>query len=159
MNAEPDNRELDKRIELLRKDYEIMKTDINGTLKEIQADAAKREIRLILTMVGLVLAASLSWTEQVLFELICDTSKSILYSAMNETVENRELEHRVDILGERMNTHEARIDSTLNALRTDMERFNTEAAKRSDAQTKWMIGIVVAAVVIIIGAVSLLTPI
>ncbi len=54
MNAEPDNRELDKRIELLRKDYEIMKTDINGTLKEIQADAAKREIRLILTMVGLV---------------------------------------------------------------------------------------------------------
>ena len=31
-----------------------MKTDINATLKEIQADAAKREIRLILTMVGLV---------------------------------------------------------------------------------------------------------
>ena len=78
---------------------------------------------------------------------------------MNETTDNRELEHRIDLLEERMNTHEARIDSTLNALRTDMERFNTEAVKRSDAQTKWMIGIVVAAVVIIIGAVRLLTPI
>ena len=91
--------------------------------------------------------------------MICDASKSILYNAMNETTDNRELEHRIDILEERMNTHEARIDSTLNALRTDMKRFNTEASKRSDAQTKWMIGIIVAAVVIILGTFSLLTPI
>ena len=41
MNEGPGNRELDKRIELLKKDYQIMKTDINATLKEMQVDAAK----------------------------------------------------------------------------------------------------------------------
>ncbi len=56
INGGPDNRELDKRIELLRNDYEIMKTDINATLKEMQADAAKRDKTLIITVVGLLTA-------------------------------------------------------------------------------------------------------
>ncbi len=53
---------------------------------------------------------------------------------------------------------EANVDATLkeirsdqNAMRTDIERINTDAAKRNDAQTKWIIGVVVAAVIIIIG--------
>ncbi len=50
-----------------------------------------------------------------------------------------------------MKTHESRIDSTLNAMRTDIERINTDAAKRNDAQTKWIIAVVAVAVIIIIG--------
>ncbi len=53
---------------------------------------------------------------------------------------------------------EANVDATLkemrsdqNAMRTDIERINTDATKRNDAQTKWIIGAVVAAVIIIIG--------
>ena len=46
---------------------------------------------------------------------------------------------------------EANINGTLNTMRTDIERVNTDAAKRSDAQTKWMIGIVVVATIIFIG--------
>ena len=85
MNEEPDNRELAKRFELLKKDYEIMQANIDntlntmqanidntlntmqvnieGTLKELRTDiernnteAAKRETRLILTIVGLLVA-------------------------------------------------------------------------------------------------------
>lgn len=56
MNEGPGNRELDKRIELLKKDYQIMKTDMNATLKEMQADAAKRDKTLIITIVGLLTA-------------------------------------------------------------------------------------------------------
>lgn len=70
---------------------------------------------------------------------------------MTEGPDNRELEKQIAVLEERVNTHEARIDSTLNAMRTDIERINTDAAKRSDTQTKWIIGAVVAAVIIIIG--------
>ncbi len=77
---------------------------------------------------------------------------------MSEEPDNRELEKHIAVLEERMKTQEARIDSTLNALRadhnamrTDIERINTDAARRSDTQTKWIIGAVVAAVIIIIG--------
>lgn len=55
-NEGPGNRELDKRIELLKKDYQIMKTDMNAALKEMQADAAKRDKTLIITIVGLLTA-------------------------------------------------------------------------------------------------------
>ena len=64
MNKEPDNRELAQQVELLKKDYEIMKTDIQATLETMRADNAilredfaKRETRLILTIVGLLIAA------------------------------------------------------------------------------------------------------
>ena len=64
-----------------------------------------------------------------------------------------------------MNTHEARIDSTLNALRadqsalrTDIERNNTEAAERSHTQTRWTVGVIIATVAVgtgvIVGAIG-----
>ena len=61
MTEEHDNRELEKRIELLKKDIKIMDANIDKTLEAMRTDiaqghkdAAKRETRLILTMVGLV---------------------------------------------------------------------------------------------------------
>ncbi len=54
-------RELEHRIELLEKDYKFMEANIDKTLEAMRTDiaqghkdAAKRETRLILTMVGLV---------------------------------------------------------------------------------------------------------
>ena len=70
---------------------------------------------------------------------------------MNKEPEIQELQKQFAVLEERMKIHESRIDSTLNAMRTDIERINTDAAKRNDAQTKWIIGVVAVAVIIIIG--------
>ncbi len=56
-----------------------------------------------------------------------------------------------------MNTHEARIDSTLNALRADHNAMRTDIERGQKVQIQWTIGAVVAAVIIIIGAVGLLT--
>ena len=107
---------------------------------------------------------------------------------MNEKTDNRELEHRIDLLEKDYKIMEVNIDRTLktmrvdidgtlktmradidktlhamradqNAMRTDMERNNSEVANKIHAQTKWTIGVVAVAVVIIIGAVGLLTQI
>ena len=64
---------------------------------------------------------------------------------------SEDLEHRFELLRKDFDIMEANVNSTLNAMRTDIERINTDAAKRSDSQTKWIIGAVVAAVIIIIG--------
>jgi hypothetical protein len=58
MTKEPDNRELAQQVELLKKDYEIMKTDLQATLETIRAENARRELRMILTVVGLLIAAT-----------------------------------------------------------------------------------------------------
>lgn len=39
-----------------KKDYEIMKTDLQATLESIQADIAKRDTRFILIIAGLLIA-------------------------------------------------------------------------------------------------------
>ena len=100
---------------------------------------------------------------------------------MNEKTDNRELEHRIDLLEKdykimevnidgtlktmradidgTLKTMRVDIDKTLHAMRTDMERNNSEVANKIHAQTKWTIGVVAVAVVIIIGAVGLLTQI
>lgn len=54
MNKETDKLELEHRFGLLKKDFEIMEANIDKTLKEIQADAAKRETRMILAIAGLI---------------------------------------------------------------------------------------------------------
>ena len=65
MNKQPDNQELEHRIDLLEKDCKIMETNIDGTLKtlradidktlqEMRTDAAMRETRLIITIAGLI---------------------------------------------------------------------------------------------------------
>lgn len=59
-----------------------------------------------------------------------------------------ELEKKFAVLEERMNTHEARIDSTLNALRTDIERINTEASKRETRLILTLVGLIVGSVTI-----------
>lgn len=74
MNKEPDNRDLAQQVELLKKDYEIMQTDIQASLNVMKTDLqatlekmrvesaqrdaefAKRDTRLILTIVGLLVA-------------------------------------------------------------------------------------------------------
>lgn len=71
----------------------------------------------------------------------------LYYTTMNQERDNRELEHRIDLLEERMNTQQANIDATLNALRTDIERGKND-------QIKWTIGVVAVAVIIIIGVLS-----
>ncbi len=38
MTEEPDNQELEQRIELLKKDFEIMEANIDGSLKTLRAD-------------------------------------------------------------------------------------------------------------------------
>lgn len=50
-----------------------------------------------------------------------------------------------------MNTHEARVDTTLNALRADQNALRADIERGQNAQTKWIIGAVVAAVIILIG--------
>ena len=63
MTKEPDNRELAQQVELLKKDYEIMKTDLLATLETIRAENAtiraenaKRETRMILAVLGVMVA-------------------------------------------------------------------------------------------------------
>ena len=48
-----------------------------------------------------------------------------------------------------MNTHEARLDATLNAMRTDI-------ARGQNSQTKWIIGVGIALAALIIGGVGIL---
>ena len=103
---------------------------------------------------------------------------------MNEKIDSRELKHRIDLLEKDYKIMEVNIDGTLNtmrtdidktlhalradqnamradqnAMRTDMERNNSEVANKIHAQTKWTIGVVAVAVVIVIGAVGLLIQI
>ncbi|MCY4141690.1 MAG: hypothetical protein OXF56_25925 [Rhodobacteraceae bacterium] len=54
MSDEPDNRELAKRFELLKKDFEIMQANVNSTLNEMRAEAAKRETRMLLAIAGMI---------------------------------------------------------------------------------------------------------
>ena len=63
MNKEPDIREIAQQFELLKKDNEIMKTDIQATLETIRAenatmraDFAKRETHMILAVLGVMIA-------------------------------------------------------------------------------------------------------
>jgi len=71
MDETPDNRELAHRIELLKKDFDVLKADIaakldenKGAMDRLRADmaknnedVAKRETRLILTMGGMIAIA------------------------------------------------------------------------------------------------------
>ncbi|MCY4168008.1 MAG: hypothetical protein OXD36_00655 [Rhodobacter sp.] len=72
MGDAPDSRELAKRFDLLKKDFEIMQANVNSTLNEMRAnvnstlsgmradmaahreDAARRETRLILAIAGMI---------------------------------------------------------------------------------------------------------
>ena len=75
---------------------------------------------------------------------------------MNKDHDVHELEKRFAVLEERMNTPESRIDSTLNAMRTDIERNNaaierghTEAAKRETRLIITMAGLIVGGIAIL----------
>ncbi len=59
MNKDPDNRELEKRIELLKKDFDIMEANVNSTLNAMRTDIERGQnvqTRWIIG-VGLALAA------------------------------------------------------------------------------------------------------
>ena len=66
MDDGPDNRELAKRFELLKKDFETMqanvnstlnemRANVNSTLNEMRADMAARETRMIVTISAIVI--------------------------------------------------------------------------------------------------------
>ncbi len=57
MSDEPDNRELAKRFELLKKDFEIMQANLNSTLNEMRAEADRRDKDNTRWQIGLWLAA------------------------------------------------------------------------------------------------------
>lgn len=77
-------------------------------------------------------------------------------TTVSEVPDNRALAHRIDLLEERMNTNSAEIEGAAERLRADMERHRTDMAKRDAANTRWMIGAIAAAIVIILGGVRLI---
>ncbi|MXW87443.1 MAG: hypothetical protein F4103_10070 [Boseongicola sp. SB0673_bin_14] len=54
MSDEPDSRELAKRFELLKKDFEVMQANVNSTLNEMRAESARRETRMLLAMAAMI---------------------------------------------------------------------------------------------------------
>ena len=78
------------------------------------------------------------------------------------------LEHRFELLKKDVKIMEANIDGTLNTMRADIDKtleamradqnaMRTDIERGQKVQIQWTIGAVVAAVIIIIGAVGLLT--
>ena len=87
---------------------------------------------------------------------------------MSKGSEIRELEHRIELLEKdykimevnidaTLRTMRSDIDGTLQEMRADIERNNTAIERGQKNQIQWTIGAVVAAVIIIIGAVGLIT--
>ena len=61
-----------------------------------------------------------------------------------------------DTAMERLRTDMANRDGAAERLRTDMERLRTDMVKRDAVNTRWTIGAIAAAVVIILGGVRLI---
>ena len=57
---------------------------------------------------------------------------------------------------DRLRADMANRDGAAERLRADMERHRTDMAKRDAANTRWMIGAIAAAIVIILGGVRLI---
>ena len=85
---------------------------------------------------------------------------------MNEKLDKQEIEHRFELLKKdyqimeanidgTLKTMRADIDGTLKDMRTDIERNNTEFGNKIHAQTKWIVGIVLGVVVLIIAMAGL----
>lgn len=55
-----------------------------------------------------------------------------------------------------MNTHEARIDSTLNALRADQNALRTDIEREKNTQIKWIIGVGLGLAALILGVAAYL---
>lgn len=77
---------------------------------------------------------------------------------MNKELDNRELEKRIGLLMKDCQIKEANIDGTLNKmraenndLRADFERRQKDIERVLSNQTKWIVGVGVAIVIIIIG--------
>jgi len=73
---------------------------------------------------------------------------------MSETPDNQELDKRLVVLEERMNTIQANLDKTLQEFKTDAERRDKEAAQRETTNTRWIMASILAAaglIVIILG--------
>ena len=70
---------------------------------------------------------------------------------MNKLPDNRELEHRIDLLEKDVKIMEVNIDKTLNAMRADQNAMRKDIERVKNDQIKWTIGVVAVAVIIIIG--------
>jgi hypothetical protein len=75
---------------------------------------------------------------------------------MSEAPDNHELARQIAVLEERMNTFQADLTATLEGFRKDMAqrdaeaaKRDTEAAKRDKDNTRWQIGLWVAAIVVL----------
>ena len=93
-----------------------------------------------------------------------------LCATVSDVPLNRALSHRIDLPEERMNTKYADIevaaarlradmanrDGAAERLRADMERFRPDMVRRDAVNTRWMIGTIAAATVIILTGVRLI---
>ena len=68
---------------------------------------------------------------------------------MSDAPDNHALDRRLAVLEERMNTLQADLAATLEGFRKDMAQRDTEAAKRDKDNTRWQIGLWVAAIVVL----------
>ncbi len=73
---------------------------------------------------------------------------------MNDTVDHHEFDKRLAVLEERMNTQLAKNESAIDRLRADMERRDKEAASRDKDNQRWIVGIGIAQLVIIIAIIA-----
>ena len=75
---------------------------------------------------------------------------------MNDTFDHHEFDKRLAVLEERMNTQLAKNESAIDRLRADMERRDTEEAKRDKDNQRWIIGLVLGCTAIVVGAIAFL---
>lgn len=68
---------------------------------------------------------------------------------MNKPQDNQELAKQFAVLEERMNTHQAKIDSTLNALRADQNALRAELRTRELTMILTVIGLLTAGITIL----------
>ena len=68
---------------------------------------------------------------------------------MSDPPTNHELVRQVAILEERMNTHVERFNAAIERMERRAAERDAEAAKRDRDNTRWMVGVVVAATVVI----------
>ena len=74
---------------------------------------------------------------------------------MTEKPDNRELEQRIELLKKDIKIMEANIDGTLKDMRIDIERNYTTVANRIHTQSKWIMGMTLGVIVLIIGMAGL----
>ena len=78
----------------------------------------------------------------------------IYLQSVNTSPDNHEMDKRLSVMEERMNTIQANLDKTLQEFKTDAEKHDKEAARHETVNTRWIIASILATaglIVIILG--------